>query len=194
MKNTSLILFILIAGLILTSCSSNKKPDTSIANIEKLTANKDIVIINYWSIFCLPCMEEMPMIASLYNEYKNAPNISISTIALNSKSELDQFFSGDTVNIYAKVYSRMNTKMEFPVLAYYKYDSKLNPKNLVVVPNQKNDTALANLTSKFKIEGLPTTIVYFKGKEFKRFVGFGGDGTELRKDIADVIVGLDGKL
>ena len=84
--------------------------------------------------------------------------------------------------------------MEFPILAFYKYDSKLNPKNLVVVPNQKNDTALTILTSKFKIEGLPTTIIYFKGKEYKRIVGFGGDGNEFRKEISDVIVGLNREL
>lgn len=136
-------------------------------------------------------MKEAPIISSLYDEYKKTANISITSIALNSKSELSQFFSRDTLNTYGKVYIRMNKKIEFPVLAYYQYDSKLDITRNVVGINHKNDSSLSYLSSKYKLEGIPTTIIFFKGKEYKRFLGFGGDSLEFRKKISDAIAYLN---
>lgn len=193
MKRIWLIMVILVAAAFLNKCSVNKKSENPVGNIEKLIAGKDIVVLNFWSIFCLPCMQEIPIISSLYDEYKTAANISISSIALNSKSELSQFFSSDTLNIYGKIYRRMNKKIELPVLAYFKYDSNLDSKRNIVASNQKNDILLSYLASKFNLEGIPTTIIYFKGKEYKRFGGFGGDSFEFRKKILDAIVYLNNK-
>lgn len=43
----------------------------------------------FWSIFCEPCREEMPIIEKLVNEYKPAGNVAIVTVNLDGEPFLD---------------------------------------------------------------------------------------------------------
>lgn len=192
MKKNLFIIAILITWM-LSSCRDMKKNEEPIENIENLIYGKKIVVLNFWSIFCMPCIKEMPIISSLFDEYKKSKDISITTVALNSENELGQFLTRDSLNIYGRIYNRINTKIEFPILAYYRYSNNLDSTRNIVGVNHENDSSNLYLFSKYKLEGIPTTIIFFNGKEYKRFAGFGDDSLEYRKKISDVITFLNNK-
>jgi peroxiredoxin len=50
-----------------------------------------IVVINLWFTSCEPCMEELPALNRLVQEYKNK-NIVLLGITFDSKAVLDQYF------------------------------------------------------------------------------------------------------
>jgi len=50
-----------------------------------------IVVLNFWFINCQPCVMEMPELSKLSDEYKNDSSIVFFAIALDKKSEIEQF-------------------------------------------------------------------------------------------------------
>jgi len=62
---------------------------------EHLTANKgQVVFLNLWGTWCLPCIAEMPTIQKLYNHYKGDPQVKFLIV-----SRLD---SPARVRLYAR--------------------------------------------------------------------------------------------
>lgn len=193
-KRITLPILIVVMAYGLSMCSDHTEPSDPIQKIEKVIAGKNVVVLNFWSIFCLPCLKELPVIASLDEEYKNDKNISINTIALNSENELKQFFSVDTANTYGNIYKRLNLKISFPIIAFNKYNSNFIPNLNAVSPNDQNDRLLLPLYAKFNLSGIPTTIIFFKGKEYRRFIGFEGDDSQFREKIEKILIQLKKRL
>ncbi|MEO7315703.1 MAG: TlpA disulfide reductase family protein [Ginsengibacter sp.] len=179
------VALILLVIFNLNMCTAQRVYVDPNQQIENEIAGKKIVVLNFWSIFCLPCLKELPAISNLYNSYRDDKNISIYTIALNSGDELNQFFSGDTTNIYGKIYKKLNLKITFPIITYNIHNNDFNYKLNAISTNVKNDSALSLLYSKFHLVGIPTTIIFFKGKEYKRFIGFEGDEVQYQKKISE---------
>jgi peroxiredoxin len=46
-------------------------PDLSGKEISLSSLKGKVVLLSFWSIYCQPCRQEMPMIESLYQKYKN---------------------------------------------------------------------------------------------------------------------------
>ncbi|HWJ25231.1 MAG TPA: TlpA disulfide reductase family protein [Flavisolibacter sp.] len=160
---------ITIVIVLCVSCqynSSNKK------SLESLTSSNDIVVVNFWSIFCTPCLKELPELNKVYNQYKGSKKISIVAVALNSKAEISQFLSGDTTNILGRIYKRSNYELTLPIIPLYEYDSQINYSTLSVGNNFKNKAKIDSIKREYKLQGTPTTIIFYKGKEVGRIVGF----------------------
>ena len=66
---------------------------------------KKVVILDFWSIYCASCIEEMPKLIGLYNEFKDK---GLVVIGVN----LDSFGTHRVV----KFMNGMETKINFPVL------------------------------------------------------------------------------
>ena len=193
LKKVPLIL-IVFTTFLFNNCIVYKRPSDPIQQIENVIEGKNIVVLNFWSIFCLPCLKEIPTISSLHEKYRNDENISINSVALNSENEMKQFFSGDTANTYGNVYKRLNLEIKFPIITYNKYNSNYISKFNAVGPNYENDPSLSLLYAKFNLESIPTTIIFFKGKEYQRFIGFEGDNIQFKKEIDSILFQLNKRL
>ena len=96
-----IIIFVVI---IQTSCSSNDfNVDTVTVeqlfkNIRKHNSSK-YILINVWSTWCLPCVEEFPYIVNLENEYdvKDLDVVFLSTDWDENASEVKQFLMEQNV-------------------------------------------------------------------------------------------------
>src|SRR5574341_2173436 len=66
---------------------------------------KKVVILDFWSIYCASCIEEMPKLIELYNEYKDK---GLLVVGVN----LDSFGTHRVV----KFMNGMETKINFPVI------------------------------------------------------------------------------
>lgn len=140
-----------------------------------------VSVVNIWFIGCLPCMEEFPVLTSVYQKYKGRSDFSFYTIAANTESELDQFLDPqlDTTSIFRKVAIHFKIhEIKFPILTGINLDHKIEfrmrngiskPIGLLNV-----DTAKANeIERAFHSNSFPTTIIYSKnGKEVVRSSGF----------------------
>ncbi|MET2985064.1 TlpA family protein disulfide reductase [Aureibaculum conchae] len=58
-------------------------------NLESLKGK--VVFINYWATWCPPCIAEMPMINSLYGDYKN--KMVFLFITTDSKGKVEKFYT-----------------------------------------------------------------------------------------------------
>ncbi len=66
---------------------------------------KKIVILDFWSIYCASCIEEMPKLTAIYNEFRDK---GLVVIGVN----LDSFGTHRVV----KFMNGMETKINFPVI------------------------------------------------------------------------------
>lgn len=66
---------------------------------------KKVVILDFWSIYCASCIEEMPKLIDLYNEFRDK---GLVVIGVN----LDSFGAHRVV----KFMNGMETKINFPVI------------------------------------------------------------------------------
>lgn len=66
---------------------------------------KKVVILDFWSIYCASCIEEMPKLIDLYNEFRDK---GLVVIGVN----LDSF----GVHRVVKFMNGMDTKINFPVI------------------------------------------------------------------------------
>jgi peroxiredoxin len=46
-------------------------PDISGANVDTKALGKKVILIDFWSIYCSSCIQEMPYIVALSNKYKD---------------------------------------------------------------------------------------------------------------------------
>jgi thiol-disulfide isomerase/thioredoxin len=66
---------------------------------------KKVVVLDFWSIYCASCIEEMPRLVEIYNEYKDK---GLLVVGVN----LDSFGWQRVV----KFMNGMETKINFPVI------------------------------------------------------------------------------
>lgn len=86
-----IILLISIVGLVFFLVFI--KPYSSINTHKFITLNgkklqipapkKDLTWVNFWSISCPPCLQEMPVLEDIHQKYKLSNHIKIVTIAMN---------------------------------------------------------------------------------------------------------------
>jgi len=66
---------------------------------------KKVVMLDFWSIYCASCIEEMPRLVEIYNEFKDKGLVII-------RVNLDSFGT----HRVAKFMQGMETKINFPVI------------------------------------------------------------------------------
>jgi len=57
----------------------------------KKDLNGKVVVINFWFIGCAPCEMERPELNSIYNSYKDNPDVVFISFARNRKEQLEKF-------------------------------------------------------------------------------------------------------
>ena len=76
---------------ILAAFTNEPAKDFELANVKgervKLSALKGkLVIINFWATWCVPCIEEMPMLVELYDKYKSQ-GLEILAVSVDSPED-----------------------------------------------------------------------------------------------------------
>lgn len=63
----------------------------SAADVNLVSLKGKVVFINYWATWCPPCIAEMPMINSLYADYKD--KLVFLFITTDNKEEVQRFYT-----------------------------------------------------------------------------------------------------
>lgn len=58
-----------------------------------------ILVINFWSPSCKPCVAELPSLAALYRRYKDEPWIRIVAVSGDSREKLKEFLARHSVEV-----------------------------------------------------------------------------------------------
>ena len=87
-------IFALSAFILTQSCSQVELiPSTSEQIMSKIKSfsSQKAVLLNIWALWCVPCVEEFPMIVDLDNEYDELEIIFVSADFHEQKSEVQKF-------------------------------------------------------------------------------------------------------
>mgnify|MGYP003320099000 CR=1 FL=1 len=92
-----MIRIIILSAFILTqSCSQVELiPYTSEQIISKIKSfsNQKAVLLNIWALWCVPCVEEFPMIVDLGKEHDELEIIFVSADFHEQKSDVQKFLN-----------------------------------------------------------------------------------------------------
>lgn len=119
-KLIKIYLGILCIAFILSSCSSN--PDTYDSHGRPIFLKNyhgKWVIINYWAMWCKPCLTEIPTLNALYRQHKN----KVMVLGVS----FDQLTNQQIQRIAKKL------DVTFPMLAYFPKE-KFGIKNISTLP------------------------------------------------------------
>lgn len=165
MKKIYLIFLLLFLVISCTKSSEIQMPKyeaklylSNKVDLQTATKNK-VTLLVIWSIFCGPCLKELPELQALYDHYKINRDISIVTIALNTEEELTQFSASNTKenNLYHKAFEHSGLKhFSLPVLIASTSPYQIENGNAKI-----SDTSTANRLKKtFDFRAIPTTRIY----------------------------------
>ncbi|TWF45698.1 thiol-disulfide isomerase/thioredoxin [Chitinophaga polysaccharea] len=97
-----------------------------------------IIVIDFWATWCVPCMQEMPYLQELYDQYKNHPDVVFMITNSGARNTLAD----------AQAWSE-HKKYSFPV--YYNTDPEIGEKfRFNIIPasymiNKKGDIRFTNI-------------------------------------------------
>ncbi|EDM38585.1 hypothetical protein PBAL39_20970 [Pedobacter sp. BAL39] len=75
-----------------------------------------IVIIDFWATWCIPCMEEMPYLQKVYDQYKSNPKVMFMVVNSGARNTIKD----------AQGWAAKNTKYTFPL--YFNNDPNIGEK------------------------------------------------------------------
>lgn len=52
--------------------------------------DKGTLVVNFWATWCVPCIEEMPLLMQMHEKYKDAPAFKMLLVSLDSKNTLER--------------------------------------------------------------------------------------------------------
>ncbi|WP_288424814.1 TlpA disulfide reductase family protein [uncultured Spirosoma sp.] len=125
----------------------------------RAAAKNKIAFVSIWSIFCGPCLAELPEVQAVYAHYKSNPQVSFVTLALNTEEELTRFSSpaSDSSDVYRKAFKHSKlTDFSFPVLI-----GTRSPYQIENGSARLTDTKAADeLKQLFTFNAIPVTRIY----------------------------------
>ena len=149
--NTKLFLPFVIVILLVSSCKSKEIDKNATIEIldqfEELqtiidSESDNVLVLNFWSTYCPPCIKEMPHFNQLASAYQNR-NIRILLISLDDVSQLD-----------ARIYP---------------FVKKHNIQQEVMVLKDQNYTKWTEKIDESWYGALPATLIIYEGKRNFRF-------------------------
>ena len=100
MKNSLFLsLFLLLNG-----CLNSKESELININSKQLLdtiyqyKNKKVVLLNIWALWCKPCVDEFPMIVSLYDEFSDIEIIFLNTDFEEQRDDVVDFLIVHKIN------------------------------------------------------------------------------------------------
>ena len=100
MKNSVFLAFFLL----LNGCLSCKESELINVNSKQLLdiiyqyKNRKVVLLNIWALWCKPCVDEFPMIASLYEEFSDIEIVFLNTDFEDQRDDVVDFLSEHKIN------------------------------------------------------------------------------------------------
>lgn len=187
MRNKLLSKIIAVSFFLSSSCAKLQSDHNDKA--VQLPKENKIVVVNFWSIYCTPCIEELPLIESVYKKTKDKKDVAIVTVAFNSHEEINRFLMHRSSDIIGKQFIAANTAINFPIVPVFINSDTIDKISNIVKPNHSNDERQALITSHYKLVGIPTTIIFFRENEVMRFLGY-SDSASTEKKILFTIDSL----
>ena len=78
-----------------------------------------VVVINFWYMSCAPCVEEMPELNKLVNEYENNNDVLFLALTLDEKgSVLNKFLETNVFNYNIIPDSKDYIMKKLPIMAF----------------------------------------------------------------------------
>lgn len=162
-------IFVFLIALFLFSCSRHKVVTTDVPDIKGKLLNGDSVrlrsiakdkltVVNVWGIFCGPCMQELPIIQSVCEKYKNHKGFALITIAMDNEIELNRFLNPTDTTAYRRMflYSHIGY-FSLPTLAYLPHGyTQLYGGHAIV----KDSSEFRILAKMIQSNAVPTTLIY----------------------------------
>jgi thiol-disulfide isomerase/thioredoxin len=82
-----------------------------------------VVVMDFWATWCVPCMEELPYLQKVYEQYKDQPNVVFMVINSGARNTIDD----------ARGWAKKNTQYTFPL--YFNNDTAIGEKvGFTVIP------------------------------------------------------------
>jgi thiol-disulfide isomerase/thioredoxin len=131
-----------------------KAPDFTVKTFdEKLIKSDDFkgsyILLNFWAMWCKPCVEELPILKEIYSNVKNK-NIIFLSISLDiNKSDANSFLKKNNIN-WIKAYSNRAILSSFgvnPIPHIFLIDTK----GVIIFNSMSNDTNSSSLSKLIKI-------------------------------------------
>ena len=165
-------IFFILSLYLIASCTSKLKSEVpdfvakqyntkTVVGLKDIAKNK-ITFVNFWSIFCGPCLEELALIHRVYDKYKDNSKFTILTIALNTEDELDQFTSlSDTSSPYHSCFKISKLKRFYlPTLIGSKNGYTIEKLNNNLIAGIKDKEEVRKTCRLFNFDAIPTTFIY----------------------------------
>jgi len=82
-----------------------------------------VIVLNFWFTSCMPCIAEIPSLNTVFDKYKNYPNVVFIAITFNRKSKVKNFL---------KYHPMQYTVVPFENPTCTKFGIKGFPTNIVI--------------------------------------------------------------
>jgi thiol-disulfide isomerase/thioredoxin len=117
---------------------------------DKVTTAGKIVVLKCWFIGCVPCIEKMPALKELVNQYKNQRDIVFVSLAFDKKEDLKKFLAKKTFD-YAVVANQKDYLIKDLEVTSFPTHILINKKGKVVKvagSYEEMETALKKVVSR----------------------------------------------
>jgi thiol-disulfide isomerase/thioredoxin len=148
----------------------------------KLSDLKDkVVLLDFWAVWCGPCVATFPHLREWHNEYKDK-GLEIVGVTTYFKSVAFNAKSGKLEEAQQDLSKEQEQKMLTDFAAYHKLEY-----HLTVLPEKEND----KVTEDYKVEGIPQAVLIDR-KGVVRMIKVGAE-KENANDLAKMIKQLIGE-
>ena len=158
---------VLFSLLIIVSCQKNELIPSNVGLVDSLVFNEiiesnkgNVLVVNVWATWCVPCVEEMPDLIKLADYYKEK-KVRLVSISIDYPEEIQS-----KILPFIKKH-----KLNFPVY----------------VNNFDKDEALINYINTEWSGAIPATFVYDKNGIQKEFLLGKHSFDDFKKSVAQVL-------
>ncbi len=125
-------------------------------------AKDKVTFVSVWSVFCGPCLKEMPMLHRLFDKFKGKSHFAFVAIALNTSNELEHFVSGnDSVIFFSQLLKSSKLKQyNLPTVIALKRESKVIKFGDGSMGVGNSQQEMATWKKMFGFEAIPFIIIY----------------------------------